>query len=159
MERQLKQVAETSEQRVQVLRDAIADFVAAELEQRDEEMASLKNQIADLERQLQQKTAVDQLVNEAVARLDSRQLARDEARRGKTGRQGERGARGERGPAGARGPAGKPATLISIHSWHIDAAKFRVTPFLDNGQSLPHIELMPLFKAYFEQTTRNEDSS
>jgi hypothetical protein len=102
------------------LRDATADLLA----ERDEEIANLKQQIAALEAQLQQKTTIDRLVNEAVMRLDARQVARDEAKRGKTGRQGERGARGERGLTEARGPAGRPAEPApAIHSWYIDTAK------------------------------------
>jgi hypothetical protein len=37
-------------------------------------------------------------------------------------------------PACLRSPA------LAVHSWHVDVAKFRVTPFLTDGSSLPHTE-------------------
>jgi len=40
------EIAETGERRVVILRDAIADFAAAELAKRDEEIVSLKKQLA-----------------------------------------------------------------------------------------------------------------
>jgi hypothetical protein len=42
IERRLAEIAESGEQRAAVLRDAIADFVAAELASRDGEITSLK---------------------------------------------------------------------------------------------------------------------
>jgi hypothetical protein len=153
IEKRLADMAEAGEQRTVVLRDAIGDFVASEMAERDREIVALTQGIADLERKLEQKAAIDQQVTEIAMRLDARQVVRDEAKRGPTGKQGERGARGERGVPGARGPAGKPAKpAVSVHSWHIDAAKFRVTPFLEDGTSLPHLDLWPLFESYFAQT-------
>ena len=40
------EIAETGERRVVILRDALADFAAAELAKRDEEIVSLKKQLA-----------------------------------------------------------------------------------------------------------------
>jgi hypothetical protein len=54
----------------------MADFAADELAQRDEEIASLKNRIADLEHRLEQKRAVDQQVAELATRLEERQARR-----------------------------------------------------------------------------------
>lgn len=48
IERRLATVAETNEQRVLVLRDTIADFVAAEMAERDNEIMTLKKELADL---------------------------------------------------------------------------------------------------------------
>src|SRR5215471_16353005 len=76
------EIAETGEQRVAILRDAIADFAAAELARRDEEIVSLKKRIVVLEHQREQRTAVDQQVHEFATRLE------------------EREAGGERGPDG-----------------------------------------------------------
>jgi hypothetical protein len=84
IERRLGEIAETGEQRVAILRDAMADFAAAELAQRDEEIASLKNRIADLEHRLEQKTAVDQQVAEIATRLEERQARRDTGKNGIT---------------------------------------------------------------------------
>src|SRR5215468_4145685 len=78
MERRFSELAESSEQRVNVLRDAISDFIAAELAPRDEAIARLKEQIANLKRQLQAKTEIDQQVAEVAMRLDARQVAREE---------------------------------------------------------------------------------
>ena len=72
IERRLAEIATRGEQRVAILRDAMVDFAADELASRDAEIDVLKKNIADLERKLEQRTAVDQLVNEAIMRLDAR---------------------------------------------------------------------------------------
>ena len=83
-------------------------------------------------------------------RLDARQVARDEAKRGPKGKQGERGARGERGPAGARGAAGKPAadqpTVIAfkIKDW-------RLVSFLSDGRPGPDVDFRPMFEKYHNE--------
>ena len=73
IERQLAalpaEIAETGEQRVAILRDAIADFAAAELAKRDEEIVSLKKQLAELQQKLKQQAAIDQRVHEISNRL------------------------------------------------------------------------------------------
>jgi hypothetical protein len=84
IERRLGEIAETGEQRIAVLRDAIADFAAAELTQRDAEIRILKNRIADLEHRLEQKTEVDQQVAEIATRLEERQARRDTSKNGIT---------------------------------------------------------------------------
>jgi hypothetical protein len=57
------------------------------------------------------------------------------------------------GLVGARGPKGKAADpAAKIYSWHIDKDKYRITPFLHDGSSLPPIDLRPLFEAYFVET-------
>src|SRR5215472_17013030 len=76
------EIAETGEQRVAILRDAIADFAAAELAKRDEEIVSLKKQLADFQQKLKQQAAIDQRVPDISARLEERQARRD---RGKNG--------------------------------------------------------------------------
>jgi hypothetical protein len=149
LERRVAQVAETSEQRTLVLRDAIAEFVATELEARDAEVAALKRHIGDLEHKLTQRSTIEQHVHEAGMRLEERAIRRDEAKRGRPGRQGERGARGERGPAGPRGPAGKPAKPgPTLTAWKIEPANFSVRPFLSDGQLGPELNLRSLFERY-----------
>jgi len=103
IERRLTALTESGEHRIVVLRDAIGDFCADELQKRDDEIAILKKHIADLERQLVQKTAVDRQVAEIGAQLEERQARRDEAKRGPQGRQGPKGERGERGARGRNG--------------------------------------------------------
>src|SRR5262249_12260670 len=76
------EIAETGEQRVAILRDAIADFAAAELEKRDEEIVNLEKQLADLQQKLEQQAAIDQRVHEISARLEERQARRDGGKNG-----------------------------------------------------------------------------
>lgn len=153
IERRLSEVTENGEQRLAILREAMAHFAARELAERDERIATLKRQIAELTQKLDQKTAVDQQVHEIIKRLDAQALARDAAKRGPKGERGERGARGERGPAGARGPKAKQANPVAkFHSWHIDLDKYRATPFLTDGTSLPPLDLRPFFERYDSET-------
>jgi hypothetical protein len=76
------EIHETSEQRVLILRDALAEFAAAELAKRDEEIVRLQKQLANLQQKLEQQTAIDQRVHEISARLEEKQEQRD---RGKNG--------------------------------------------------------------------------
>jgi polyhydroxyalkanoate synthesis regulator phasin len=122
--------ARLDEQQVVDLRGAIANFVAPELEKRDGEISSLKKTVADLEQKLKQQSAIDERVHEIAARLEEKQIRRDEAKRGPRGPKGEPGRRGEPGQRGERGPPGKDAKPAKIH-WHIDAARYRVTPIVD----------------------------
>jgi len=78
------EIAETGEQRVAILRDAIADFAAAELAKRDEEIERLKKQLADLQQKLEQQAAIDQRVHEISARLEEKQARRDRCKNGVT---------------------------------------------------------------------------
>ena len=71
IERRLTEITHTSEQRVAVLRDALADFTAAELSERDQEIARLKEQVTELQQKLEAKTAIDHEVAEIAQRLDA----------------------------------------------------------------------------------------
>jgi hypothetical protein len=84
IERRLGEIAEAGEQRVAILRDAIADFCAGELEKRDDEIVSLKKQLADLQQKLEQQAAIDQRVHEISARLEEKQARRDRGKNGIT---------------------------------------------------------------------------
>jgi TolA-binding protein len=151
MERRLSEVTANSEQRIAILREAMAHFAARELAERDERIATLKKKVAELTQELEQKTAIDQQVAEIVKRLDAQASARDAAKRGAKGERGERGARGERGPVGSRGPKGRPADpALKVHSWHID--KYRVTAFFKDGSSWPTLDLRPCFQTYDDET-------
>src|SRR5262249_9788023 len=72
---------ETGEQRILILRDAIADFAAAELARRDDEIVILKKQLADLQQKLEQQAAIDQRVHEISARLEEKQARRDRGKK------------------------------------------------------------------------------
>src|SRR5215813_7490483 len=84
LERRIADIAATGEQRVAILRDAIADFAAAELAKRDEEIVSLKKQLADLQQKLEQQAAIDERVHEISARLEEKQARRDRGKNGIT---------------------------------------------------------------------------
>jgi uncharacterized membrane protein len=78
------EIAETGEQRVVILRDALADFAASELCERDEKIAALKGEMADLQQMLKQQAAIDERVHEISARLEEKQARRDSGKNGIT---------------------------------------------------------------------------
>jgi glutathione S-transferase len=82
IEQRLAEIAETGQRRILIPRDALADFAVAELAKRDDKIASLKKQIADLQQKLEQQAAIDQRVHEISARLEEKQERSD---RGKNG--------------------------------------------------------------------------
>src|SRR5215472_2013328 len=84
IERRLAEVAEKGEQRVAVLRDAIADFVASEMAERDDEIMTLKKELADLQQTLKQQAAIDERVHEISTRLEEKQERRDRGKNGIT---------------------------------------------------------------------------
>jgi len=151
VERRIAEIAETGEQRVAILRDAIGDFCSAELAQRDDEIRTLKAHIADLERQLVQKTAVDQRVAEVAAQLEERQARRDEAKRGPQGRQGPKGERGERGARGRNGVTKTVKQTVKIRKWLVDTKNFTATAILSDGTPMAVLDLRPLFEEYHAQ--------
>lgn len=80
IERRFAEIAETGEQRVVILRDAMADFAAGELREGDEIVAALKGKIAELNRRLERKIAADQQVTEIATRLEERTALATSAR-------------------------------------------------------------------------------
>ena len=150
LERRIAEIAETGEQRVAILRDALADFTAAELAQRDGEIRTLKKHIAELEHKLEQKTAVDEQVHEIAMRLEEKAARRDEAKRGPQGLKGPKGDKGERGAPGRNGISIKQT--VKIERWDIDPTNFTVGGFLSDGSETPVLDLRPLFAEYQAQT-------
>src|SRR5262249_32785084 len=71
------EIAETRQQRVELLRHARAACAAAELAKRDEEIVNLEKQLADLQQKLEQQAAIDQRVHEISARLEEKQARTD----------------------------------------------------------------------------------
>jgi len=136
IEQRLVEIAETGEQRVAILRDAFADFTAAEL--------------AQLERELEQKTAVDQRVHEIAMRLEERAAGRDEAKRGPPGLKGDKGDRGERGKNGITKILRQ---TVSIENWRVDTQAFTIAAELSDGSAMPVLNLRPLFESYHEQVS------
>jgi polyhydroxyalkanoate synthesis regulator phasin len=151
IKRRIAEIAETGDQRVAILRDALADFTAAELAQRDGEIRTLKQHIADLENKLQQKTAVDQQVHEIAMRLEEKAARRDEAKRGPQGVKGPKGDKGDKGAPGKNGISKTLKQTIRIERWDIDRASFTVRGFLSDGSETPVLDLRPLFEEYQAQ--------
>ena len=147
------EIAETGEQRVAILRDAFADFTAAELAQRDGEIRTLKQRIAELERELEQKTAVDQRVHEIAMRLEERAAGRDEAKRGPPGLKGDKGDKGDRGERGKSGITKIVKQTVGIKSWRVDPQAFTIAAELSDGSAMPVLNLRPLFESYHEQVS------
>jgi polyhydroxyalkanoate synthesis regulator phasin len=81
IEQRLAQLGDANRQRIDALRDAVSDLLASELVERDERIARLENQIADLTHKLEEKAAVNQIADEAILRIEARQAAREEGRR------------------------------------------------------------------------------
>ena len=153
IERRLAEIAEAGEHRVAILCDALADFTAAELAQRDGEIRTLKQHIADLEHKLQQKTAVDQQVHEIAMRLEEKAAGRDEAKRGPPGLKGDKGEKGDRGERGKSGITQIRKQTVGIKRWHVDRQAFTVSAELEDGSAMPVLNLRPLFESYQEQTS------
>jgi hypothetical protein len=151
LERRIAEIAETGEQRIVVLRDAIGDFCAAELAQRDDEIRTLKKHIADLEQKLQQKSAVDEQVHEIAMRLEEKAARRDEAKRGPQGLKGPKGDKGDRGVPGKNGISETIKQTVKIERWIIDRASFTVRGVLSDGSETPVLDLRPLFEEYQAQ--------
>ena len=64
-------LAEAGEQRVLILRDAVGDFVANELEQRDQDIVELKSEIENLRQILAEQQAVTDRLPAEIADLRS----------------------------------------------------------------------------------------
>jgi hypothetical protein len=151
LERRIANIAETGEQRIAILRDAIGNHYAAELAQRDDEIATLKKHIADLKNQLQEKMRVDRQVAEIGMQLEERQARRDEAKRGPQGRQGPKGERGERGARGRNGITKVVKETVKIKRWLVDTKNFTVIAVTSDGTPTPVLNLRSLFEEYHAQ--------
>jgi hypothetical protein len=154
LERRIADIAATGEQRVAILRDAIGDFCAAELAQRDAKIGILEKHISDLEKQLEQKSSVDQQIHEIAMRLDARQSARDEAKRGPQGFKGPKGDKGERGAHGRNGVTKVVKQTVKIRKWLVDTKNFTATAILSDGTPMAVLDLYPLFLKYDDEVAR-----
>jgi hypothetical protein len=57
-----------------------------------------------------------------------------------------RGPQGKQGRMGPQGAKGEPGETVRLHSWEVDAPRYRVIGQLTNGEILPPIELRALFE-------------
>lgn len=134
----------------------MAQFVAEYgNELRDEFETKIKQQ-QDRIATLEEKLSFEARFREMEMRNIEREERRNEAKRGPVGKQGQRGARGERGERGARGPNGRPATWDrpTIIGWKVDSERYRIVPFLSNGQPGPQvIDLRPMFERFLVETS------
>jgi hypothetical protein len=151
IERRLAELGEAGEQRIVILRDALGEFVATELATRDREISALRKHIAELEHEIARKSEVDQQIDEIVRRLDARQFARDEAKRGPQGLKGPKGDKGDRGAPGRNGISKVTKQIVKIERFDIDPANFAVRGFLSDGSQTPVLDLRPLFEEYQAQ--------
>ena len=125
-----------------------------------EVLAEAKIKISDLEHRLadiERRSSLEERFCELEVRLDARQHARDEAKRGPPGPQGERGEPGLPGPRGFKGEPGKPgpqgerAPWIAV--WKTDPQSFAVTPILNDGSHGPPLDLRPLLAQFVAELT------
>src|SRR5215472_13998355 len=149
IERRLAELGETGEQRIVIMRDALGEFVTTELATRDREILPLRKHIVELEHEIARKSEVDQQIDEIVRRLDARQFARDEAKRGPKGLRGEKGDRGERGAPGKNGISIKQT--VTIERWLVNTETFTVMAKFSYGTSAPVLDLHPFFQRFLNE--------
>ena len=123
-------------------------------------LAEEQIKVADLERRLndiERRSSLEERFHELELRLDGRQQARDEAKRGPAGApgpQGERGPpglKGEKGEPGKRGPQGNTAPWVA--AWKVDPQMFEFTPILNDGSRGPALDLKPLLAQFVAELT------
>ena len=149
IERRVAELGEAREERIRILRDALGEFIGNELATRDREISDLRKHIAELEHEIARKSEVDQQIDEIVRRLDARQFARDEAKRGPKGLRGEKGDRGERGAPGKNGIS--KVQTVTIKNWLVDTKTFTVAAQLSDGTSAPVLDLHPFFQRFLDE--------
>ena len=133
----------------QFLYDVLAELLAEE----QIKVGDLERRLNDIERL----SSLEERFRELEIRLDARQQARDEAKRGPPGAQGERGEpgllgpRGPQGEPGKRGPQGERAPWIAV--WKTDPQTLAVTPILNDGSRGPSLDLRPLLAQFLAELT------
>jgi hypothetical protein len=116
---------------IEAVGEALADTRHKVRKEFEPKFAALKKQV----KQLEQQSSLDSRFFDLGLRLDARQQARDQAKRGLQGLKGEKG---EPGP-----PAEQPV----IVGWKVDLKNFRAVPFGADGKPLPELNLRPLAQA------------
>src|SRR5215471_20241197 len=149
IERRVAELGEAREERIRILRDALGEFIGNELAMRDREILDLRKHIAKLEHEIARKSEVDQQIDEIVRRLDARQFARDEAKRGPKGLRGEKGDKGERGAPGRNGISIKQTVMIE--RWLVDEKRFTVMARYSDGTLAPALDLHSFFQRFLDE--------
>jgi hypothetical protein len=143
VEMTVKQTIEAErEQERQLWREVLGELLAEE-----------QKKIADFERRLddvERRSSLEAQFREVEVRLDARQLARDEARRGP---RGERGLAGERGPPGERGARGQPGRdAAKIAGWEVDTENYLAHPVMSDGSRGAALDFKPLLTQFQADT-------
>jgi hypothetical protein len=143
VERTVKQAIEADrEQERQLWREVFGEVLAAE-----------QRKIDDFGRRLdgiERSSSLEVQFRELELRLDARQLARDEAKRGP---RGDRGLAGERGPRGERGAKGEPGReAAKIAGWEMDIENYRAYPVMSDGTRGPALDFRPLLQRFLDDT-------
>jgi hypothetical protein len=122
--------------------EVIGEVVAAERKK----LGAFERRLDEVER----RSSLEAQFRELEARLDARQLARDEAKRGP---RGERGLAGERGPQGERGKTGAPGRdAAKIVDWKLDAENYLAVPVMSDGTSGALLDFRPLLQRFLDDT-------
>jgi hypothetical protein len=118
-----------------------------------EVLAAEQRKIDDFGRRLdgiERRSSLEAQFRELEVRLDARQLARDEAKRGP---RGERGLAGERGPQGERGARGEPGRdAVQIAGWQVDAENYLAHPLMSDGSRGAALNFRPLLQRFLDDT-------
>jgi hypothetical protein len=122
--------------------EIFAQLLAAE----QRKASAIERRLDDVER----RSSLEAQFHELEVRLDARQLARDEEKRGPPGRRGERG---ERGPQGERGPKGEPGRdAAKIAGWEVDDKNYLVHPVMSDGTRGAALDFKPLLTQFLADT-------
>jgi hypothetical protein len=116
-------------------------------------LAEREKKIGDFERRLdgvERRSSLEAQFRDLEGRLDARQLARDEAKRGPPGRGGERGERGPQGERGARGQPGRDAAKIA--GWEMDTENYLAHPVMSDGTRGAALDLKPMLQQFLADT-------
>ena len=122
--------------------EIIAQLLAAE----QRKASAFERRLDGVER----RSSLEAQFHELEVRLDARQLARDEAKRGL---RGERGLAGEQGPQGERGAKGEPGRdAAKIADWKVDTENYLAHPVMSDGTRGAALDLKPMLQQFLTDT-------
>jgi hypothetical protein len=130
------------EQERQLWREVLGELLAEE----QKKIADFEGRLDDVER----RSSLEAQFRELEVRLDARQLARDEEKRGPPGRRGECGERGPQGERGAKGEPGRDAAKIA--GWKIDTENYLAHPVMSDGTRGAALDFKPLLTQFQADT-------